>query len=170
MNTNPLSIRAHARLLGVDRETIAAAVRREGLQPYDKNGGHPRYLIELVCRALLKRTGDIDPAMLPPGDRRHHFDAALKQLEYDKRRGALVERSDVRQASATAFSTIAQALRGIPDNLERRLGIAPEVAEEIGLLIDEALAALADELQAMHETGVPPATDSTTTATKGAAS
>lgn len=170
MNTSPLSVRGLARLLEIDRETVSAAIRRAGLEPYDRTGGHPRYLIELVCRALLKRTGDVDPAMLPPGDRRHHFDAALKQLEYDKRRGALVERSDVRQASATAFSTIAQALRGIPDNLERRLGIAPEVAEEIGLLIDEALAALADELQAMHETGVPPATDSTTTATKGAAS
>lgn len=163
MNTNPLSIRALARLLEIDRETVAAAIRRAQLEPYDRTGGHPRYLIELVCRALLKRTGDIDPAMLPPGDRRHHFDAELKRLEFDRRRGELVERADVRQASATAFSIIAQALRGIPDNLERRLGIAPEVAEEIGLLIDEALGALADELQAMHETGQSPATNSTTT-------
>lgn len=163
MNTNPLSVRALARLLEIDRETIAAAIRRSELAPYDRTGGHPRYLIELVCRALLKRTGDIDPALLPPGDRRHHYDAALKQLEFDRRRGSLVERAEVRQASSTAFAAIAQTLRSIPDNLERRLGIAPEVAEEVGLLIDEALGALADELQAMHETGQSPATNSTTT-------
>jgi hypothetical protein len=147
-------------MLELDRETVANAIRRAGIEPYDRVGGSGRYLLEIVAKALLRRVGDVDPNMLPPGDRRHHFDAALKQLEFDRRRGELVERADVRQASATAFSTIAQALRGIPDNLERRLGIAPEVAEEIGLLIDEALGALADELQAMHETGQSPATNS----------
>lgn len=163
MNTNPLSIRALARLLEIDRETVAAAIRRAQLEPYDRVGGHPRFLVELACRALLKRTGDIDPAMLPPGDRRHHYDAELKRLEFDRRRGELVERADVRQASATAFATIAQSLRGIPDSLERRLGLAPEVAEEIGTLIDESLSALADELEKMHESGQAPATNSTTT-------
>lgn len=167
MNTNPLSIRGLARLLEIDRETIAAAIRRSQLEPYDRTAGHPRYLIELVCKALLRRVADVDPNMLPPGDRRHHYDAELKRLEFDRRRGELVERSDVRQASATAFSTIAQTLRSIPDNLERTLGLEPEIAEGVGTLIDESLSALADELEKMCETGQSPATNSTTTATKG---
>jgi hypothetical protein len=154
-------------MLELDRETVASAIRRSVVEPYDRVGGSGRYLLELVAKALLKRTGDIDPAMLPPGDRRHHFDAALKQLEYDKRRGSLVERADVRQASAAAFAVIAQTLRSIPDNLERTLGIAPEIAEAVEVQINAALDDLANQLQVMCETGAAPATDSTTTATKG---
>jgi len=149
MNTNPLSIRSMARLLEIDRETIAAAIRRSELAPYDRTGGHPRYLIELVCRALLKRTGDIDPALLPPGDRRHFFDAKLKELELDRRTGQLVSREDVRTASARAFALIANTCRAIPDRLERTLGIAPEVAEEIESVINAALDDLANQMEAV---------------------
>lgn len=149
MSLQPYSVRAIARMLELDRETVANAIRRAGIEPYDRVGGSGRYLLEIVAKALLRRVGDVDPAMLPPGDRRHFFDAKLKELELDRRTGQLVSRDDVRTASARAFSLIANTCRAIPDRLERTLGIAPEVAEEIESVINAALNDLADQMEAV---------------------
>lgn len=78
------------------------------------------------------------------------FAAAMAELDYKKASGQFVPREDVREAAATAFSTIAQTLRSIPDNIERKLGVTPEIAEEIGILIDDAMNELATELEALH--------------------
>ena len=75
--------------------------------------------------------------------------ADLAELEYKIKTGQYVSRIAVQQASATAFATIAQSLRSIPDNLERKLGLAPEVAAEVGVLIDAALDDLSNELEVM---------------------
>ncbi len=79
------------------------------------------------------------------------YQAKLAELDYKVKSGEYLPRADVQQAAATAFSTIAQALRSIPDSLERRLGISAELAEEIGLMIDEAMNDLANDLERMHE-------------------
>lgn len=78
------------------------------------------------------------------------FDAQMAELEFKVKSGEYLPRADIKEASATAFAMIAQALRSIPDNIERRLGVSPEVAEEISALIDEAMSNLADELERMH--------------------
>lgn len=75
--------------------------------------------------------------------------AKLAELDYKIKSGEYVARAEVRQATSTAFATIAQTLRSIPDNLERRLGISPAVAQEIELLIDGAMNDLADQLEKM---------------------
>lgn len=79
--------------------------------------------------------------------------AELAELDLKVKTGLYVERAAVRQASATAMSSVAQTLRSVPDNLERRMGIAPEVAEAVGRAIDAALNDLADEFELM--TGAP---------------
>lgn len=65
--------------------------------------------------------------------------AELAELELRSRRGELVEREGVRKASAMALQTLAQALRSIPDALERELNLSPEIGERIGHMIDSAL-------------------------------
>jgi phage terminase Nu1 subunit (DNA packaging protein) len=77
--------------------------------------------------------------------------ADLNELELAVRRGEYVERAQVRQASATALSALAQTLRSVPDNLERKLGVAPEVAQEVGMLIDAALDEVANQFEAITE-------------------
>lgn len=79
--------------------------------------------------------------------KREAMQAQLAELDYKIRSGEYVARADVQQASATAFATIAQSLRSIPDNLERRLNVSPEIAEDVGLLIDDAMNSLADALE-----------------------
>lgn len=75
--------------------------------------------------------------------------AGLAQIELLRKEGAFVPREEVQQATATAFAVISQTLRAIPDNIERRLGTTPELAEEVGKLIDTAMADLAADLEVM---------------------
>lgn len=76
--------------------------------------------------------------------------ADLNELEFKVKSGEYVARSAVIQATATAYATIAQTLRSLPDHLERRLALAPEVAEEVGRQIDEALGELAAVFERME--------------------
>lgn len=76
--------------------------------------------------------------------------AQMAELEYKIKSGEYLPRDEIRQGSATAFATVAQSLRSIPDTLERKYGIPPEVAEKVGLLIDDAMADLAEQLERLH--------------------
>ncbi|MQR02338.1 DUF1441 family protein [Glaciimonas soli] len=81
--------------------------------------------------------------------RNESIKADLNTLEFKIKSSEYVARNGVRQASATALASLAQTLRSVPDNLERKLGITPEVAEEVGRQIDAALQDLANEFEIM---------------------
>lgn len=85
--------------------------------------------------------------------------AKLAQLTLLIESGKYVSRDDVQRASAIALSAASQTLRAIPDNLERQLGVAPEVSENVAIAIDEVLADLALELEKMHNENRPPDID-----------
>jgi predicted nucleic acid-binding Zn-ribbon protein len=75
--------------------------------------------------------------------------AELNELEVKIKTGEYGSRAAYRQAAATALASLAQTLRSVPDNLERRLGVSPEVAQEVGNQIDAALDDLASEFEMM---------------------
>lgn len=77
--------------------------------------------------------------------------ADLNELEYKIKSGQYVPRDAVKQAAATAFASVAQALRSIPDSLERKINLDPAVAEKIGFTIDEILDSLASDLEMMTD-------------------
>lgn len=146
-NLPPVGIRALAALIDVDRDTVRSALARSALVPAGKRGGHPVYDLRDALRAMFARRGEADPETLTPIDRRALADARIKELELAKRRGELLPREDVRQAAAEAFQVVAQALRSIPDNLERSAGIDPEQAAAVERVIDGISERLADDLQ-----------------------
>lgn len=78
------------------------------------------------------------------------FKASNARLDYEIKIGKYVLRDDVRRAVAVAFATVTQNLRSIPDNLERRLGLSPEVIQQVSIEIDEVMENLAEELEALH--------------------
>lgn len=80
--------------------------------------------------------------------------ADLAELEYRERVGELVLRAAVQKASATMLATLAQSLRTIPDTLERKYALKPEVTAAITRDIDDALDAAADLFEMM---AAPPA-------------
>ena len=73
--------------------------------------------------------------------------ASLNELELKIKSKEYVAIASVVQSMATAYSAIAQTLRSIPDNLERKINLDPTVAEEVGRVIDEALADLSNEME-----------------------
>ena len=73
----------------------------------------------------------------------------MNELEFKIKSGEYVEREAVKQASATALAAVAQSLRSLPDTLERKLNITPEVAELIGAEIDATLDSLAEDFALM---------------------
>ncbi len=78
------------------------------------------------------------------------YKANLAELDFKVKSGEYLPRIEIQQATATAYATISQTLRSIPDNLERRLGISPEVAEAVGAMIDDCMNDLAADLEKMH--------------------
>lgn len=75
--------------------------------------------------------------------------AELNELELAIKRGEYVERIAIREMASTAMATMAQTLRSVPDNLERKLGVSPEVALEVGMLLDNALNDIANAFEEM---------------------
>ncbi len=137
-------------MLDCDRDHVRSAIGRSGIKPIGSRAGHPVFDFVEAVKALFSRRGDVSPELLSPTDRKNLATAHLQELELAKRRGDVLPREEVQQACATAFNLVAQALRAIPDNLERRLGIAPELADEIGKMIDDSMGDLADELERIH--------------------
>lgn len=81
--------------------------------------------------------------------------AGLRELELEVERGMLVERSAVRAASATMQQLFVQAVRSLPDVLERTYGVQPDIVEIVSNAIDEALSALAVDAETMCKMGLP---------------
>ncbi len=74
------------------------------------------------------------------------------ELAYQIESRQVVSRQAVQQAAATAFAMTAQSLRSLPDNLERKLGLSADLAEQIELTIDAVLTDLSVALEARHNT------------------
>lgn len=79
---------------------------------------------------------------------RHEAAKADKaELDFKIQAGEYVPRAAYKQAAATLIATFAQTIRSLPDNMERRHGLAPEIAEAIGTDLDKAMQTLAEGLQ-----------------------
>lgn len=127
----------------------------EVLDPLPRRGGRPKGYSPKKAKEAFDTgadTGDASDGYVAYSKARARTEAAkadLAELDYKVKSGQFVSRVGVRQASATAFATIAQTMRSIPDNLERTLGLNPEVAAAVGASIDAALADLSETLQMM---------------------
>lgn len=85
-------------------------------------------------------------------DKEEHL-ARQAAVKADLEEGVVVEREAVQAGAAKAFAMCSQSLDAIADNLERQLGVAPEVAEKVAQFINEAKAQLAEDLQRLGSIG-----------------
>lgn len=145
-----ISIRGLAMMLDVDRDHIRAAITLCELKPVGSRAGHPVYSFVESVKALFARRGEVSPELLSPTDRKNLAMARLQELELERRRGELLPRDDVRQASAQAFALVASSIRSIPDRLEQQAGLLPEQAEQCERVIDGISEQLADDLELLH--------------------
>jgi len=71
------------------------------------------------------------------------YKAKKGELDYLIQIGQYVSREHVQKTCATAYAKAAQAFRSIPDILERKLGVTPDLSLKIGEQIDAILKDLA---------------------------
>jgi hypothetical protein len=72
--------------------------------------------------------------------------ADMHELKFKIESGEYVARAAVRDAIATLLAALAQGMRSIPDNLERKFNLPGDVAEEVGRVIDASLADVSEGL------------------------
>ena len=72
--------------------------------------------------------------------------AGLRALELQVETKKYLPREAYREATATLLATLSQALRSIPDTLERKHGLAPEALKYVEDTIDKQLSSAAATL------------------------
>lgn len=73
--------------------------------------------------------------------------ADLNELEFKIKSREYVPRAAVQQAAATLLASLAQSLRSLPDTLERKFNLPPNVTERIGMEIDFQLESISEDLK-----------------------
>lgn len=137
MTTTALTIQQQAAILAVTQRRISQ-LRSEGLPNDPAAFGNWWRDREGATSAKLDAAAE--------KARVDHHRANLLALEQGEAERRLIPAAEVEAAVGLAFGTISQSLRSIPDDLERRHGLAPEVAEQVELAILAAMDHLADRL------------------------
>jgi phage terminase Nu1 subunit (DNA packaging protein) len=158
-----------AEFFGVSIQTIAAWARR-GMPVIAKGGTGGAWQIDLleVCKwrfGVNAHTVATDPESLDPVQRRAWYEGEVKRWDLQVRARELIPVAEVEQVVATAFAAVASGMRSIPDNLERKHGIAADVAERVEAFLNEAMDAMADRLSVLglDSEALPPAEEPATT-------
>lgn len=73
--------------------------------------------------------------------------ADMHELDFKIKSGKYLPREAFRDACATLLSSVAQSLRALPDNLERKHNLTPVQAGEVEKTINSALADLSQDLE-----------------------
>jgi phage terminase Nu1 subunit (DNA packaging protein) len=139
LNTVPPSRRANKKLVAeffdVSLPSVEAWVRRGCPVVYRGSKTEP-WLFDLLTVAEWRINGSnpeaaIDPDKLAPNERRAWYDSEARKRELQIKDRQLIPKPEVEQAIATAFAALAQEMKAITDNLERRFGISPEIIEAV---------------------------------------
>lgn len=136
---------------------------RKGMPVLQQGSRGVPYVIDLLAVARWRFQGvggsdaavEVDPERLPPADRKAWYEGETKRRDLAIKAGELVPAADVEQVIATAFAALAQDMLSIPDNLERRHGVPPELAEKVEEGIYQAMDALADRMSKLGPVEVP---------------
>lgn len=78
-------------------------------------------------------------------------EAANTWLKHKVDSGEYLSRTAFREASATLLAELAQGLRSLPDTLERRYNLTPEVVQQIQATVDQSLHSIAQGLELFVE-------------------
>jgi phage terminase Nu1 subunit (DNA packaging protein) len=124
---------------------------REGMPVLQRGARGVSWVLDLRAIAEWRYTsrlpeGGLDPETLPPGERKLWYDGETRRRELQVRDRELIRATEVEESVATAFSSVAQTLLALPDNMERRAGLTPAQAEAAEGAIHEAMNDLADRL------------------------
>lgn len=72
--------------------------------------------------------------------------AGLNELQLKVKSGEYLPRAAYQEATATLLAMLSQGLRSLPDTIERKLSVSPDVLQMIEAAIDDGLNEVADTL------------------------
>jgi terminase small subunit / prophage DNA-packing protein len=140
-----------AELFGVGLKTIDNWVRR-GCPVLERGGRGQRAVMDVIAvaewRFGARTAGDnVDPETLPPAERKQWYEGEKHRRAIQVEDRELIPIAELEEVIGTAYASIAQTLLSMPDLMERRAGLPPDVAEQAEIIIHEAMSDLADRLQ-----------------------
>lgn len=104
-------------------------------------------IAELQAELDLREVDDDDAERLPLKLQEQYYRVDKVREERARARGFLVETAKVRRDLDRCFAYLADRLQALPDYLERRCALDPEVVDELGQAVDEFQAELARQMQ-----------------------
>ncbi len=146
-----------AEFFDVSLPTVEAWLRK-GMPIMQRGSKGVAWVVDLCAAAQWRfgsqsSGGEIDPDELEPIPRKAWYEGEVKKRELQIKDGELIPVAEVEKAVATAFSAIASDILAIPDHLERRYGVGPDVAAQVGELLADSMDALADRLSTLSPVG-----------------
>jgi hypothetical protein len=157
LQTVPPSRRANKKLVAeffdVSLPSVEAWVRR-GCPVVHRGSKTEPWLFDLLAVAEWRISGStpdaaVDPDKLPPNDRRAWYDSESRKRELQIKDRQLIPKPEVEQAISTAFAALAQEIKAITDNLERRFGITPEIIEAVEETLHEGMEGMQERLASL---------------------
>lgn len=147
---------ACAEFFGVSLPTVESWIRK-GMPVVQRGAKGIAWAIDLCAAAEWRFAGpadsEVNPDDMAPTDRKAWYEGETKRRDLQIRDRELIPAGDVERVVSTAFAGIAAGLRAIPDLLERKYGIAGDVAEKVAEAQDLELEALADRLAVLAPMG-----------------
>ncbi len=102
--------------------------------------------LELLRMALVGEDGSNDMLKLTPKQRSAEYEAARRYSETAMAQGKLAYRSEMVLLLEGVFSVVRNQLVGLPDVMERRVGLSPEQSEAMEKIAKETVGAIATKL------------------------
>jgi len=140
-----------AEFFGISLMTLDLWIR-DGAPVVQKGARRVAYVLDLRAIAEWRyaprqNASNVDPERLPPNERKQWYEGEKHRRAIQVEDRELIPIAELEEVIGTAYASIAQTLLSMPDLLERRAGLPPEIAEQSEIIIHEAMTDLADRLQ-----------------------
>ena len=148
------SINALSEELDLDRRTIKKYL--VDIPPDGEIRGNPAWHLISCIHLLVKpkelaSQSSIDPDLMSPEDRKHHYDAELKRFSLEEKLGTYVHMEVFRERAAEIIKATVGALDRVADALEREARIPPEQVDLVIKITDTVRQDMADEVKALAQ-------------------
>ena len=143
-----------AEFFSVSLPTVESWIRK-GMPVVQRGAKGVAWVIDLCAAAEWRfaapADSETDPDLMEPGDRDKWYAGQTKKRDLQVRDGELLEASDADRTFATALAALSNDMKSIPDDFERKHGIAPEHC----ILIEGALFVAMERMAATLATRSP---------------
>lgn len=140
----------------IARETVRVRLSAASVIAAGELGGHAVYHIHDAARAILSsESGPAfeaqDPAKMKPKDRLDYFRAETERLSYEEKQRQVIPVAQYRTEFARVIKILSAGLDSVPDKIEQKCSLEPEVTEQIEVVIDSIRNDMADEIKNIDE-------------------